>query len=61
VVNAIEIHKLPTEGDVMNMRTAPGLALPARQCGRRQARGHHVTLLDLKQVVNAGDNVPVMR
>jgi periplasmic copper chaperone A len=59
VANVVEIHEMAMEGDVMKMRAIPGLDLPAGKAVNLSPGGYHVMLLDLKQVLKAGDKVPV--
>jgi periplasmic copper chaperone A len=59
VAKVVEIHEMAMEGDVMKMRAISGLDLPAGKAVDLSPGGYHVMLLDLKQVLKAGDKVPV--
>ncbi|MDH4050732.1 MAG: copper chaperone PCu(A)C [Rubrivivax sp.] len=60
VAGVVEIHEMSMEGNTMRMRALPnGLPLPAGQTVSLQPGGYHVMLMDLKQTLNAGDQVPV--
>ena len=59
VAGVVEIHEMRMEGDVMRMRAIPGLNLPAGKAVDLRPGGYHVMLIDLKQALRAGDNVPV--
>ncbi|MFT4190307.1 MAG: copper chaperone PCu(A)C [Comamonas sp.] len=59
VAGRVEIHEMKMEGDVMKMRQVPSVALPAGQTVQLAPGGYHLMLLDLKQPLQAGDNVPL--
>jgi len=59
VAGVVEIHEMKMEGDVMRMRAITDLALPAGKAVALKSGGHHVMLMDLKQVLKTGDSVPV--
>jgi copper(I)-binding protein len=55
-----EVHEMAMNGDVMKMRALPdGLELPAGKAVELRPGGYHVMLMDLKQSLNDGDQVPV--
>jgi hypothetical protein len=55
-----EVHEMAMDGSVMKMRALPGgLALPAGKAVELKPGGYHVMLMDLKQPLKAGDQVPV--
>ena len=55
-----EVHEMAMEGSVMKMRALPGgLELPAGKAVELKPGGYHVMLMDLKQPLNTGDQVPV--
>ena len=55
-----EVHEMKMEGDLMKMRELPkGLDLPPRQTVELKAGGFHVMLMDLKQPMQKGQEVPV--
>ena len=60
VAGVVEIHEMSMHGDVMRMRALPaGLDLPAGKAVALKPGGYHVMLMDLKQPLKAGDQVPV--
>jgi copper(I)-binding protein len=55
-----EVHEMAMSGDVMKMRALPdGLELPAGKAVQLKPGGYHVMLMDLKQALNSGDQIPV--
>jgi hypothetical protein len=59
VAGVVEIHEMVMENDVMKMSPIPGLDLPAGQDVELKPGGYHVMLMDLKQQVKVGDEVPL--
>jgi len=59
VAAATEIHEMAMQDDVMKMRQIDGLALPAGQDVPLTPGGYHLMLLELKQPIKAGDQVPI--
>jgi periplasmic copper chaperone A len=59
VAGVIEIHEMAMEKDVMRMRQIPGLELAAGRTTELKPGGYHVMLMDLKQPLKAGENVPI--
>lgn len=60
VAGVVEIHEMSMDGDIMRMRALPaGLDLPAGKAVALKPGGYHVMLMDLKQPLKAGDQVPV--
>lgn len=59
VAGVVEIHEMIMEGNVMKMSAIPGLDLPAGKTVELKPGGYHVMLMDLKQQVKDGDEVPV--
>lgn len=55
----MEVHQMKMEGDVMKMRAAPVLDLPAGQTVQLTPGGYHVMMMDLKQPMEKGSNVPL--
>jgi len=55
----VEIHEMVMRDDVMKMRQVPSIALPAGQVVELKPGGYHIMLLDLKQQIRAGDQVPL--
>jgi copper(I)-binding protein len=59
VAGVVEIHEKVMDKDVMKMSPIPALALPAGRDVGLEPGGHHVMLMDLRQQVKAGDEVPL--
>ena len=59
VAGVVEIHEMLMDKDVMKMSPIPGLELPAGQDVELKPGGYHVMLMDLKQQVKVGDEVPL--
>ena len=60
VAGLVEIHEMTMQDGVMRMRALKdGLALPAGQSVLLRPGGYHVMLIDLKQPLKQGDEVPV--
>ena len=59
VAGVVEIHEMTMVDHVMRMRAIPGLDLPAGRTTELKPGGYHVMLMDLKQVLNGGDVVPL--
>lgn len=56
---AVEIHEMAMKDDVMRMREVPKLALPAGKAVELKPGGYHIMLLDLKEQVKEGAQVPM--
>lgn len=59
VAGVVEIHEMAMENDVMKMRQVSGLALAAGRTTQLKPGGYHIMLLDLKQQMKGGENVPI--
>ena len=59
VAGVVEIHEMAMEKDVMKMRQIPGLDLAAGRTMELKPGGYHVMLMDLKQPLKAGEQVPI--
>jgi len=59
VSDHVELHEMRLEDNVMKMREVPAIAVPAGQTVELKPGGYHVMLLDLKQQIHAGDDVPL--
>ena len=59
VAGVVEIHEMAMENDVMRMRQVPGLDLSAGRTLELKPGGYHVMLMDLKQPLKAGEQVPI--
>lgn len=59
VAGIVEIHEMAMDNNVMRMRAIPALALPANRTVELKPGGYHVMLMDLKQPVAAGQEVPL--
>lgn len=54
-----EIHEMKMDGEVMTMRPAGAIELPAGKAVEFKPGGLHLMLMDLKQPLAAGTSVPV--
>ena len=54
-----EVHEMKMEGDIMKMRAAPVLDLPAGKTVELKPGGYHVMLMDLNQPFVKGSKVPL--
>lgn len=54
-----EIHEMKLEDNVMRMRPAGALELPAGKAVELKPGGYHVMLMDLPKEVKAGETVPL--
>ena len=59
VAGVVEIHEMAMENDVMRMRQVPGLDLAAGRTLELKPGGYHVMLMDLKQPLKGGEQVPI--
>lgn len=59
VAGVAEVHEMKMVGDVMKMRAIPALELPAGQTVELRPGGYHLMLMDLKESLGKGANVPV--
>ena len=59
VAGVAEVHEMRMEGDIMKMRAAPVLDLPAGKTVELKPGGYHVMLMDLKQPFLKGSKVPL--
>jgi len=59
VAAVVEIHEMAMENDVMRMRQVPGVDLAAGRTLELKPGGYHVMLMDLKQPLKAGEQVPI--
>lgn len=59
VAGVTEVHEMAMENDVMRMRQIQGLPLAAGQTVELKPGGFHVMLMNLKQTLQAGQNVPI--
>ena len=59
VAGVVEIHEMAMENQVMKMRQIPGLDLAAGRTVELKPGGYHVMLMDLRQQVKVGDEVPL--
>ena len=59
VAGVTEVHEMAMDNDVMRMRQIQGLPLAAGQTVELKPGGFHVMLMDLKQTLQAGQNVPI--
>ncbi len=54
-----EVHQMKLVGDVMTMRAVPSLAIAAGESVEFKPGGYHIMLMDLKQAMPAGSQVPL--
>ena len=59
VAGVAEVHEMKMENDIMKMRAAPVLDLPAGKTVALKPNGYHVMLMDLNQPLLAGSVVPL--
>lgn len=59
VAGVAEIHEMSMTDNVMRMRPVNALELPAGKTVELKPGGFHVMLLDLKQTIKEGDEVPL--
>lgn len=59
VAGVTEVHEMAMENNIMRMRQIQGLNLAAGQTVELKPGGYHVMLMDLKQTLQAGQNVPI--
>ncbi|MCD8514769.1 MAG: copper chaperone PCu(A)C [Burkholderiaceae bacterium] len=59
IAGVTEIHEMAMDNDIMRMRQIPGLDLAAGQTVELKPGGYHVMLMDLKQPLQAGQQVPI--
>lgn len=59
VAGVAEIHEMSMKDNLMQMRPVKALDLPAGKTVELKPGGYHVMLLDLKQPIKDGDDVPL--
>lgn len=59
VAGVVEIHEMAVVDNVMKMRAVPGLDLPAGRATELKPGSYHVMLMDLKQELKSGAQVPL--
>ncbi|MDP2066708.1 MAG: copper chaperone PCu(A)C [Burkholderiaceae bacterium] len=59
VAGVAEVHEMKMKGDVMTMRAAPALDLPAGKTVELKPGGYHVMLMDLKTPLLKDTQVPL--
>ncbi len=59
IADRAEVHENLSEGGVMKMRAAEGIAVAPGQTLVMKPGGYHVMLFGLQQALNAGDSFPV--
>ncbi|MEY3200964.1 MAG: hypothetical protein RIR70_514 [Pseudomonadota bacterium] len=55
----VEIHEMRMDKGIMTMRPVDKLDLPAGKAVELKPGGHHLMLMDLKQVLKAGEKLPI--
>lgn len=56
---SVELHEMKMDGDVMRMRAAPAIELPAGQAVQLKPGGAHLMLLDLKTPLANNTSMPL--
>ena len=59
VSQAVEMHQMKMEGDVMKMRQVDAIELPASKTVELKPGGYHVMFIGLKAPLKVGDSFPV--
>jgi hypothetical protein len=59
VAGSAQVHEMKMEGDVMRMRPAGPIDLPAGKTLELKPGGYHLMLQDLKKPLEAGGTVPL--
>lgn len=59
VAGITEVHEMKMEGDVMKMRAAPDVELPAGKTVEFKPGGYHVMLMDLKTPLKKDSAIPL--
>ena len=59
VSNAVELHTMSMDGDVMRMRQVDGIDLPAGKTVELKPGGLHIMFTGLKAPLKAGDKFPL--
>ena len=59
LAGVVEIHEMAMDGNVMKMRAVPAVELPAGKMVELKPGGYHVMLMELKQPLKAGEQVPL--
>jgi hypothetical protein len=59
VAGVVEIHEMAMDGDTMRMRPIPRLAVPAGGSVELKPGGYHIMLMDLKQPLSPGQQIPI--
>lgn len=59
VAGAVEIHEMAMEGTTMRMRPVASLDVPAGSPVELKPGSYHIMLMDLRQALSAGDQVPL--
>ncbi len=59
VAGVAEVHEMKMEGDIMKMRAAPTLDLPAGKTVELKPGGYHVMLMDLKAALVKDSSLPL--
>ena len=59
VAEAVELHTVVKDGDVMRMRPVPAIEVAAGATQKLQPGGYHIMLIGLKAPLKAGDRFPL--
>ena len=59
VAGTVELHTHINDNGVMKMRAVSAIPVPAKGQAQLKPGGDHLMLIDLKEVLKEGDNVPI--
>lgn len=59
VAGITEVHEMKMDGDIMRMRAAPDVELPAGRTVEFKPGGYHVMLMDLKTALRRDSTIPL--
>lgn len=57
--SVVEVHEMAMQNDVMKMRQAPAIELPAGSVVDLKPGGYHIMLMQLSHQMKTGDKVPI--
>lgn len=59
VTPTVEVHEMAMQDNIMKMRQAPAIELPAGKTVDLKSGGYHIMLMNLTQPVKEGESVPL--
>lgn len=59
ISEALELHEMSMQGDVMRMRRLDSIELPAGKKVELKPGGYHIMLMDIKSQIKEGDVIPL--